>query len=54
MMDQEMRPTGGDPSAQTKHEEVERQEPQEQESEAVATAPPPYRTAPGRRLRFRT
>lgn len=56
MVDQKTQPNLSDPSAQTKHNQLERQEPQEpqeQVSQADATARPASPATPGRRPLFR-
>jgi len=53
MADQEMQPNLSDSSAQTKHDQFERQEPQDQDSQASATARPASPVMPGRRPLFR-
>jgi hypothetical protein len=53
MMEQEMQPNLSDPSVQAKHDQFDRQKPQEPERKADATARPASPVTPGRRPLFR-
>lgn len=53
MADQEIRPNISDSSAQTKPDQLERQESQEQERQPDAAARPASPVGPGRRPLFR-
>ncbi len=54
MAEHKSQPNLSDSSAQTKHDQLERQEPQEQDSQADATAQPASPVTPGRRPLFRS
>jgi len=54
MSDQNAQQNDRDPSALTKHDRPERQEPQEQESEVATIARPVAKVTAGRRPLFRS